>query len=226
MKIKRIEPIAVNLPMIKPVKMSFEEIRSANNTLVRLETREGFTGWGEAASAPTMTGETSESMVAAVRYLAPLLEGMPADDIAAVMKRADCYLYGNHAAKSTIEMALYDALGRATGRPVYDLLGGRRRNRVPALRLVGTGSADGDIEEARRRKAEGYVAFKIKVCRQDGGIGHRNRGRAAARRVGPGARLGRESHQPISRGRYSEKTAWVRRRLRRSADRTRPGNRS
>ena len=163
MKIKHIEPIAIGLPMVTPVKMSFEEVRTANNVLVRLETEGGVVGWGEAASAPTMTGETLESMAAAVRYLAPLLKGMPADEITAVMIRAERYLYGNHAAKSTIEMALHDALGRATGQPAYDLLGGKRRDRIPVLRLIGTGSAAGDIDDAKRKKAEGYVAFKIKV---------------------------------------------------------------
>lgn len=163
MKIKRIEPIAVSLPLRKPVKMSFEEVRDANNVLVRLETGDGIVGWGEAASAPTMTGETQASMVAAVRYLAPLLEGMSAAEITDVMARADRYLYGNRAAKSAIEMALHDALGHATHQPACELLGGRIRGRVALLRLVGTGSTAGDIEEAGRKKAEGYVAFKIKV---------------------------------------------------------------
>lgn len=54
MKIKRIESIAVGLPMLKPVKMSLEEVRSANNALARLETDDGVVGWGEAASAPTI----------------------------------------------------------------------------------------------------------------------------------------------------------------------------
>lgn len=163
MKIKRIEPIAVNLPMVKPVRMSLEEVSCAKNVLIRLETNEEIVGWGEAASAPTMTGETVESMVAAGRYLAPLLEGMPADEIAAVTARANLYLYGNQAAKSAIEMALHDALGHARGKPAHDLLGNKRRNRIPALRMIGTGNIDADIEEAGRRKAEGYVAFKIKV---------------------------------------------------------------
>lgn len=163
MKIRRIEAIGISLPMIKPVKMSFEEVHSARNMLVQLETDNGVAGWGEAASAPTMTGETVESMAAAVRYLAPLLEGMPLDDIGAVMGRADRYLYGNPSAKSTIEMALHDALGRSTGKPAHDLLGGMRRDRIPALRMIGSGNADADVEEAGRRKAEGYVAYKIKV---------------------------------------------------------------
>lgn len=163
MKIKRIEPIAISLPLIKSVKMSFEEVSRANNVLVRLETDDGVIGWGEAASAPTMTGEAVESMVAAVRYLAHFLEQLPAEDIAEVMGRADRYLYGNPSAKSVIEMALHDALGRSTGKPVYALLGSQRRNRIPALRMIGGGSTDADIEEAVRRKSEGYVAFKIKV---------------------------------------------------------------
>ncbi len=163
MSIKQILAIAVSLPLIKPVKMSFEEVRNAENLLVRVETQDGIIGWGEAASAPTMTGETLGSMVAAVRYLADQLTGLPAADITAVMHRAGQYLYGNNGAKAAIEMALFDAWGKAQGKPVYELLGGARRTRIPALRLIGTGSTEGDIAETKKRLAEGYVAIKIKV---------------------------------------------------------------
>ena len=163
MKIRRIQPIVVSLPLIKPVKMSFEEVRNAENLLVRLETRDGIVGWGEAASAPTMTGETPGSMVAAVHYLSDKLVGMPVDAIAEMTMRAGQFLYGNNGAKAAIEMALLDAAGKASGKAVFDLLGGQRRSRVPALRLIGTGATDGDILETRKRLREGYVAIKIKV---------------------------------------------------------------
>lgn len=164
MKIKHIEPIAVSLPMVKPLKMAFEEVARAENVLVRLETDDGIVGWGGAAAAPTMTGETVASMAAAIRYLAPKLEGMSLDDIAAVMVRAGNYLYGNQSAKSVIEIALHDALGRANGKPVHAILGAKRRARVPILRMVGTGKGTAaDIEDAKRGQGEGHVAFKIKV---------------------------------------------------------------
>src|SRR5262245_53863614 len=102
MKIKCIEVFAVSLPMVKPLRMSFEEVKSGENVLVRLKTDDGIVGWGGAASAPTMTGETVHSMAAAIRYLAPKLEGMPLADIAAVMARAGNYLYGNQSAKSVM----------------------------------------------------------------------------------------------------------------------------
>ena len=74
MKIKHIEPIAVSLPMKKPVIMAGEEVTRADNVLVRIEADNGVVGWGEAASAPTMTGETVESMMAAINHLTPVVE--------------------------------------------------------------------------------------------------------------------------------------------------------
>jgi muconate cycloisomerase len=163
-KIRRLEPIAVSVPLAKPLKMAFEEVKSAENVLVRLETGDGVVGWGGAAAAPTMTGETVASMAAAIRYLAGKLEGMPLDDIAAVMARAGNFLYGNNSAKSVIEMALHDALGRARRAPVHDLLGGKQRGRIAVLRMVGTGKGTAaDVADAQRGRADGYVAFKIKV---------------------------------------------------------------
>ena len=162
MKITRVEAIAVRLPMLTPIKMAGVELKTADNVLVRIDTDDGVFGWGEAASSPVMTGETLESMVAAIRYLVPLLTGKPLDiaDAAARMERA---LYGNCGAKSAIEIALHDVLGKARGKPVYELLGVKRRSRVACLRMIASSDTATDIAEAERCKAEGYVAFKIKV---------------------------------------------------------------
>jgi muconate cycloisomerase len=89
---------------------------------------------------------------------------MPLEDIAAVMARADNHLFGNRSAKSVIEIALQDAAARARRVPVHELLGGKRRDRVAILRMVGTGKGlAADIEDALRARAEGHVSFKIKV---------------------------------------------------------------
>jgi L-alanine-DL-glutamate epimerase-like enolase superfamily enzyme len=162
-KIKHVEAIAVSLPMKKPVFMAGVEIRSADNVLVRIEADNGVVGWGEAASAPTMTGETVESMMAAIGYLAPAVEQRPADDIAGTVAVMGKRMYANNAAKAAIEIALHDLVGRATGRPAYALLGDRQRSRMPLLGVIGTGELTSDLREAERKKAQGYAAFKIKV---------------------------------------------------------------
>jgi muconate cycloisomerase len=161
--ITKIEPIAVSLPMIKPVIMAGEEVRRADNVLVRLEADTGLLGWGEAASAPTMTGETIASMVAAVRHLTPVLDGRAADDIGGALAAMDGRMYGNHGAKAAIEIALHDLVGRATNRPAHALLGEKRRSRMSILGVIAGGDLKGDLHDAEKKKGAGFAAFKIKV---------------------------------------------------------------
>jgi L-alanine-DL-glutamate epimerase-like enolase superfamily enzyme len=161
--IGKVEPIAVCLPMRKQVIMAGEEVRRADNVLVRITADDGTVGWGEAASAPTMTGETIESMTAAVHHLAPVVEGRDPGDIEGALVALDGRMYANHGAKAAIEIALHDLVGRATGKPVHALLGDKTRERAALLGVIGGGDRDGDLADAARKKAEGYTAFKIKV---------------------------------------------------------------
>ena len=163
MRIKSIEPIAVSLPMLKPVIMAGEEVRRADNVLVRIETDNGLVGWGEAASAPVMTGETLQSIVAAVRFLEPALSGRDVADIGGALAAMHGRMYGNNGAKAAIEIALYDLAGRAAGKPVHALLGEKKRHRMPLLGVIGGGDFDGDLRDAEKKKAAGFTAYKIKV---------------------------------------------------------------
>ena len=163
MRIKSIEPIAVGLPMKKPVQMSGETVTRADNVLIRIESDDGALGWGEAASAPAMTGETVAGMMAAVAHMAPSLIGRAADDFAGASAAMDARMYGNSGAKAAVEIALHDLAGRATGRPVHALLGAKARGRMAVLAVIGSSDAAADVRQAQDRWAAGYRAFKIKV---------------------------------------------------------------
>ena len=163
MKIKAIEPVAVSLPMHKAVTMAGETVARADNMLIRVASDDGFVGWGEAAAAPTMTGETVPGMMAAAGYLAPPLVGRPADDFAAASAAMDATMYGNTGAKAAIDMALHDLVARAAGRPLYALFGAKLRSRIAVLAVLGSTDEAADVREARERWAAGYRAFKIKV---------------------------------------------------------------
>jgi L-alanine-DL-glutamate epimerase-like enolase superfamily enzyme len=162
-KIKAIEPIAVSLPMHKAVTMAGETVARADNMLIRVASDDGHIGWGEAAAAPTMTGETVPGMMAAVGYLAPPLLGRPADDFAGASAVMDAAMYGNTAAKAAIEMALHDLVARAAGKPLHALFGAKLRSRIAVLAVLGSTDEAADLREARERWAAGYRAFKIKV---------------------------------------------------------------
>src|SRR4051794_16274312 len=134
--IRRVEAIPVALPLKSPMKMAGITITTAENLLVRVESVDGMVGWGEAPSAPTMTGDTLGGLVAAVRdHLAPLLIGQNASrDHRALLQRA---LVGNSGAHSAVEMALLDLTGRAAGKRLIDLIGRALRQRVSPMWLLG-----------------------------------------------------------------------------------------
>src|SRR5262245_26588345 len=99
--IRRVDAIPVALPLKTPMKMSGITIAKAENILVRVEAADGRVGWGEAASAPTMTGDTLGGLVAAVRdHLAPMLVGQDAFEHLALTSALRRALMGNTGAHS------------------------------------------------------------------------------------------------------------------------------
>ena len=194
MKIKSIEPIAISLPMLKPVIMAGEEVRQADNVLVRIETDTGLVGWGEAAAAPIMTGDTLESIVAGVHYLEPVLRAREPSDIEGALAAMDGRMYGNHGAKAAIEIALHDLAGRAAGKPVHALLGDKQRSRMALLAVVGGGDFNGDLRDAEKKKAAGFTAYKIKVG-IDSAANDAERTRAICKLLGSGFLISADANQ-------------------------------
>jgi muconate cycloisomerase len=88
----------------------------------------------------------------------------PYGSIAAIDQRMDKAVAHNWFAKSAIEMACWDAMGHAAGKPVYDLLGGACRSRVVPSRFS---MGAYDLPRARARAAElvaqGFTTVKVKV---------------------------------------------------------------
>ena len=155
MQIKTIEPIAVSLPMLKPVVMAGEEVRRADNVLVRIETDSGVVGWGEAASAPVMTGDTLESIVSAIHYLSSTLRNRDPADIAGALTAMDgLHVWQTMALRAAIEIALLDIAGLSTAKPVYALLGDKKRSRMPLLGVIGGGDREGDLRDAEKRRRQ------------------------------------------------------------------------
>jgi muconate cycloisomerase len=137
--------------------------------LVKVSTDEGAAGWGEATPTPRWTYETTETIVSTLRrYLAPAVIGLEAWDLDAVHRAMDRAIspgvtMGSPLAKSAIDVALYDALARRQGVPVYTLLGRRRRTEFDLTWMVTTMTpADGD-RMAREGLEAGYDCFECKI---------------------------------------------------------------
>jgi len=139
--------------------------------LVRLLTDTGLEGAGEASITVRWSGETVWGATALIdRVLASLLIGFelnpehPIESITALDKKMDLAVKHNWFAKSAIEMAAWDVLGKAANKPVYELLGGPVRPlAIPSRFSMGAY----DLPRARARAAElvaqGFSTVKVKV---------------------------------------------------------------
>jgi L-alanine-DL-glutamate epimerase-like enolase superfamily enzyme len=163
LRIRSMTPFWVSLRLHEPFKMSNVTVKTAENLLVRVEDTDGTVGWGEACSAPNMTGDFPEGLVAAAQHMRTLVEGMEIEDLAGFARRIDGYIYGNNGAKSAIDMAIHDLAGRRAGVPVAELLGGIVRKEMPLLFILAAGDKTADLAMARKKADEGFVAFKVKV---------------------------------------------------------------
>ena len=162
--IRRVDAIPVALPLKAPMKMAANTVATAENLLVRIEAADGTAGWGEAASAPTMTGDTLGGLIAAVRdHLAPMLLGQDARNWPALRGAMHRALLGNGGAHSAIEMAVLDLTGRASGLRLIDLVGKVRREAVRPMWLLGNATAEADVAEAHAKQTEGFNFFKLKI---------------------------------------------------------------
>ena len=164
LRIKRVDAIPLALPLAKIVLMSGVRVTHGETLLVRIETTGGAVGWGEASSAPTMTGDTLPGMAAAAeQILAPLLTGQDALKRAMLVRRCTQALRDNFSTVAAVDMALLDLLGRHFGMPVCELLGGALRESMQTMAVLGSRTVEQDIAEAQAKLREGYRFFKLKV---------------------------------------------------------------
>ncbi len=168
--IQEIEATIVDVPTVRKHKLSSLSVSAQSYVIVQLRLANGVTGIGEAATlgGPRWSEESVESIKATIdTYLKPALIGTPADRFVAAGRRMDEAAKRNNAAKGAIESALFDAVGKTSGVPAVQLLGGAVRDSVPVLWTLASGDPVQEIEEAEHKiAARLHNTFKVKIGAQ------------------------------------------------------------
>jgi muconate cycloisomerase len=142
-----------------------------HHAIVRLDSDEGISGWGEAPAIATwggagmrQYGETPQTVRHIVLdYLLPAIEGLEPMQIGVIHAHMDRVVKGNPYAKAAIDIACHDLAGRALGVPVSTLLGGRRRQGIELAHSLGIMPVDRAVAEAEQAVAEGARTIKCKT---------------------------------------------------------------
>ena len=165
--IQYIDTFLLDVPTIRPHKLSVATMHTQTLVLVRIRCADGIQGWGEATTIGGLAyGEESpESIKANIdTHIAPLLTGMDAARPAQAMARVRKAIQGNRFAKCALETALLDAQARRLGVPLSDLLGGRVRDTLPVAWTLASGDTAQDIAEAEHMlEIRRHRIFKLKI---------------------------------------------------------------
>ena len=165
-KVTRIEAFRVSLPLVHAFETSSHRKSHLEHILVRVESADGVTGWGEIASPtdPYYCPETvDDCWLTLGRYLAPALLGQEWDhpsEVGALWAR----IRGHHFAKAGPDVACWDLWSRTEGVSLSGALGGERLRIAAGVSLGIEPSIPDLLAEVARHAAEGYRRIKIKIA--------------------------------------------------------------
>ncbi len=145
-------------------QMSTSQVSALDTTVVEIRTDEGISGFGE--TCPLGSGYQPQFAAgdrAAIGEMAPHLIGLDPRLTNLVYHRMDAVLMGSSSAKTAIDVACWDLLGKATGMPVHDLLGGAYTDRVLSYWGIMPDTPEASAAKAEALMADGYRRIQVKT---------------------------------------------------------------
>jgi L-alanine-DL-glutamate epimerase-like enolase superfamily enzyme len=163
MKINKIEIIPVDIPYKIPFRVSYGGITSGSYIIFKIMTDEGIEGVGSSIGFPKI-GLNRESAMAKMKSIASgLLLGQDPLNTEAILSRLDVVLPGNWRIKAHIDYALYDLKGKILNVPVYQLLGGLTREKIPLEWILMMDDPEVQAEMAVKYINAGFHSIKMHV---------------------------------------------------------------
>lgn len=214
--IARVEATWVRIPIEPGAQPTsdFGRLETFDTAVVRIETRDGLVGFGEASNAAGSAGNYAALVSLINRELGPAIVGLDAANVTGIWdllyngSRAHFAIARGHAfpvlarrgltvaAMSGIDIALWDLLAKSLDLPLWQLLGGRKATRLPAYASGGWSDVAGIGEELAGYVARsGFRAVKMRVGAMDGTVRRSaDRVAAARERLGPEIALMCDAH--------------------------------
>ncbi|MEK7649330.1 MAG: enolase C-terminal domain-like protein [Patescibacteria group bacterium] len=157
------------IPLTQPFSYFTASLTHLPYLLVSIETSEGMRGYGEAALAWDVNGETQEGALACLSLVRPLLANhalLSVDDVQKIMDAVNLSLYGNTGLKCGIESALFDCLGQSFKTPIHKLVGGSSLASIILQKTFSFDELTSDISATMKEAySSGVRIFKFKVGR-------------------------------------------------------------
>jgi len=165
-RISKIECIPVTSKFSKPFPMGGGIEQGSASVILKLHTDEGIIGIADSGGTSAWyRGESQDSMMSIINNIfAPsILLGEDPFNIEKIVARMDHAARDNNQAKSIVDYALHDIVGKALGVPVYQLLGGLTTEKVPLGFVLPGAETEEVLAMAKQALKAGFRVLKLKV---------------------------------------------------------------
>ncbi len=166
MKITRITVWQKDLPLTKPYWLSGGRLKFEvlDATFVRIDTDAGVSGWGEGTPwGHTYLPAHGPGIRAGIETMAPVILGKDPRKVDQLERAMDLCLPGHLYAKAPIDLAAWDAAGKAHGLSIADMLGGRYEDGTPIASSISTGTPQEMLDLVQEYRDLGYYVHSVKV---------------------------------------------------------------
>jgi L-alanine-DL-glutamate epimerase-like enolase superfamily enzyme len=161
MKINRVEIIPIDIPYCTPFRVSSGGTVSGNFVILKILTDEGIEGIGSSIGFGAV-GQNRESAMLIMKSLASgLLLGQDPLNTERILSQVDIMLPENWRIKAHIDYALYDLKGKILNVPVYQLLGGLCREKIPLEWIIMLDEPEVQAEMAVKYVNAGFHSLKL-----------------------------------------------------------------
>ena len=161
MKIKEIKIYKYSIPM-HPFTIATGTMYFAQNILIKVFTDSAVVGIGECSAFPMIVGETQNTCFEMAKDFAALWKGKEALYIEERLNELHLFTAGNSTIKSAFDMALYDIASQHAGQPLYEYLGGTKKEMLTDI-TVGIASPAVMATQATGFVNAGATILKIKL---------------------------------------------------------------
>ncbi|WP_163335712.1 dipeptide epimerase [Desulfopila sp. IMCC35008] len=162
MKLTDITSRTVSIPLSTPFRTALRTVTSMENVLVEVHSDSGLTGFGSAAPATVITGETVASITGGVDHLRDHLRGMDITAYEALFNTLNDCIIGCMSAKAAVDIAIHDLLAKSLNIPLYRFLGGPVRE-VDTDITISLDDPAAMAAKSGERVKQGFSTLKIKV---------------------------------------------------------------
>lgn len=166
MKIKSVELIEINLPLVHFFETSFGRTYERRIILTHVQDEDGAEGWGEATcgETPSYSEEWTDAAWDVIeKILAPMVIGAKVENASQIWNLMKP-VRGNRMAKAAIETACWDLEAKRLGVPLWRHLGGENREIACGVSIGIQDSVDQLLDKIQIELDAGYQRIKIKIA--------------------------------------------------------------